>query len=124
MDYKLTFEDGSAAIAHHGVKGMKWGVWNAETQEKYNGRPKYKISKEVSREIHKASFKAAGRAAAIGAAGSFAISGGNPFAAGLSAVASAASTVAYNEIANRSRLKKIGQQAIDQTLANNASRSR
>ena len=25
MDYKFTFEDGSEAIAHYGVKGMKWG---------------------------------------------------------------------------------------------------
>ena len=35
MDYKFTFEDGSEALAHHGVKGMKWGVWNAETRAKY-----------------------------------------------------------------------------------------
>lgn len=35
MDYKFTFEDGSEAIAHHGVKGMKWGVRNAETLAKY-----------------------------------------------------------------------------------------
>jgi hypothetical protein len=26
MDYKFTFEDGSNAIAHYGVLGMKWGV--------------------------------------------------------------------------------------------------
>lgn len=25
MDYKFTFEDGSEAFAHYGVKGMKWG---------------------------------------------------------------------------------------------------
>ena len=25
MDYKVTFQDGSEALAHHGVKGMKWG---------------------------------------------------------------------------------------------------
>ena len=25
MDYKVTFQDGSGALAHHGVKGMKWG---------------------------------------------------------------------------------------------------
>lgn len=39
-DYKLTFEDGSEAIAHHGVKGMKWGVWNMETRLKYQGTGK------------------------------------------------------------------------------------
>ena len=25
MDFKFTFEDGSEALAHYGVKGMKWG---------------------------------------------------------------------------------------------------
>lgn len=25
MDYKFTFEDGSEALMHYGVKGMKWG---------------------------------------------------------------------------------------------------
>lgn len=36
MEYKLTFEDGSKAIlAHHGVKGMKWGKWSPETAAKY-----------------------------------------------------------------------------------------
>lgn len=35
MDYKVTFADGSEAFAHSGVKGMKWGVWNAETAARY-----------------------------------------------------------------------------------------
>ena len=35
MEYKFTFEDGSEVLAHHGVKGMKWGVRNAETLAKY-----------------------------------------------------------------------------------------
>ena len=26
MDYKFTFEDGSEALMHYGVLGMKWGV--------------------------------------------------------------------------------------------------
>lgn len=26
MDYKFTFEDGSEALAHYGVLGMRWGV--------------------------------------------------------------------------------------------------
>lgn len=38
MDYKFTFQDGSEAyLAHHGVKGMKWGVWNEETRAKMQG---------------------------------------------------------------------------------------
>ena len=36
MDYLLTFEDGSESLAHFGVKGMKWGVWNAETRARRN----------------------------------------------------------------------------------------
>lgn len=35
MDLKFTFQDGSEAIAHYGVKGMKWGVWNEETKDRY-----------------------------------------------------------------------------------------
>lgn len=34
-EYKFTFEDGSEALAHYGVKGMKWGEWNEETQQRY-----------------------------------------------------------------------------------------
>lgn len=38
MDYLVTFDDGSSGyLAHHGVKGMKWGKWNPETQAKYTG---------------------------------------------------------------------------------------
>lgn len=37
MDYKFTFQDGSEAIAHYGVKGMKWGIWNFDTRRKYEG---------------------------------------------------------------------------------------
>ena len=41
MEYKLTFEDGSEALlSHHGTKGMKWGVWNAETKARYEGTGK------------------------------------------------------------------------------------
>lgn len=36
MKYLVTFEDGSSRyLSHHGVKGMKWGVWNEETKERY-----------------------------------------------------------------------------------------
>ena len=38
MQYKLTFEDGSDGyLAHHGIKGMKWGVWNEETRARRMG---------------------------------------------------------------------------------------
>ena len=38
MEYLISFDDGSSAfLAHHGVKGMKWGVWNDETKSKYGG---------------------------------------------------------------------------------------
>lgn len=37
MDYKFTFEDGSASLMHYGKKGMKWGIWNAETMARYKG---------------------------------------------------------------------------------------
>ena len=33
----MIFEDGSESLSHHGIKGMKWGVWNAETAAKYKG---------------------------------------------------------------------------------------
>lgn len=35
MDYLITFDDGSEALAHYGVLGMKWGKWNAETAARY-----------------------------------------------------------------------------------------
>jgi hypothetical protein len=35
MEFKMTFENGSEAILHSGIKGMKWGVWNAETAARY-----------------------------------------------------------------------------------------
>lgn len=37
MEYKMTFEDGSVALMHYGVKGMKWGIWNEETRKRYLG---------------------------------------------------------------------------------------
>ena len=42
MEYKLIFEDGSEALMHHGIKGMKWGVWNAETAARYRGSHSYR----------------------------------------------------------------------------------
>ena len=36
MQFKLTFEDGSDGyLEHFGIKGMHWGVRNAETMARY-----------------------------------------------------------------------------------------
>ena len=35
MDYLINFNDGSEALAHYDVKGMKWGVWNEETRRRH-----------------------------------------------------------------------------------------
>lgn len=53
MEYKLTFQDGSSAyLAHHGVKGMHWGVQNADTQAKYaggtGGQRRYRLAQRGS----------------------------------------------------------------------------
>ena len=37
MDYLVTTGDGSKHLMHHGIKGMKWGKWNAETAARYAG---------------------------------------------------------------------------------------
>ena len=37
MKCKFVFDDGSEAIAHYGVKGMKWGKRKAEPQEEADG---------------------------------------------------------------------------------------
>lgn len=37
MEYKFAFDDGRTVLVHHGVKGMKWGVWNSDTRARYAG---------------------------------------------------------------------------------------
>lgn len=38
MEYYVTFSDGTSAyLEHFGVKGMHWGVWNAETRARRMG---------------------------------------------------------------------------------------
>lgn len=40
MEYLIHYSDGSEGyLAHHGIKGMEWGVWNEETRLKYLGSP-------------------------------------------------------------------------------------
>ena len=65
MEYKITFEDGSEAyLAHHGVKGMKWGVWNEETRARYSNAvypngimPKGTRLSRISRESPSKTYK-------------------------------------------------------------------
>ena len=45
MQYLVTFEDGSSGyLKHHGVKGMKWGVWNEDTRARRLGLRSDKVS--------------------------------------------------------------------------------
>lgn len=75
MDYVFTFEDGSEGyLAHHGVKGMKWGVWNAETRARYSGGPR-KPSVAKANLKFAAKMLGVGTAAAV-AGGSFSTAGG------------------------------------------------
>lgn len=48
MEYHITFTDGSDAfLAHHGVKGMKWGVRNEETLARYLSGERSKKTKSL-----------------------------------------------------------------------------
>lgn len=48
QSYIVTFEDGSEAyLEHHGVKGMKWGVWNAETRARRAGAKAEKAGRKA-----------------------------------------------------------------------------
>lgn len=53
----FTFDDGSQALMHYGVMGMKWGVRNAETRRKYaGGKGERKLAKQQER-VNKAETK-------------------------------------------------------------------
>ena len=54
MDLLFSFSDGSRAIAHSGVKGMKWGVWNAETAARYKGGPGHRSIQRANKKVNKA----------------------------------------------------------------------
>lgn len=59
-------EDGSNHLAHYGVKGMKWGVWNEETQRKYSGGLG-RASNAMKAKLSKAGSSASGGARAVAA---------------------------------------------------------
>lgn len=41
MNYLITFDDGSSAfLMHYGIRGMRWGRWNPETQARYRSMGK------------------------------------------------------------------------------------
>ena len=50
MEYAISFSDGSSAyLAHHGVKGMRWGVRNAETLARYaGGKGKSSVGQKIA----------------------------------------------------------------------------
>ena len=83
MDYLVTMDTGERYLAHHGVKGMKWGKWNPETAARYAGgkvkgavnTTKDKIS-NMSPET-KQKLKTAGKIAAVGVGTAAAIYGGS-----------------------------------------------
>lgn len=69
MEYLIHFEDGSEGyLAHHGIKGMKWGVWNAETASRYRGGDASTVrgARKTARAINKLDER---RAVEIGKAG-------------------------------------------------------
>lgn len=59
-------EDGSNHLAHYGVQGMKWGVWNEETQRKYSGGLG-RASNAMKAKLSKAGSSASGGARAVAA---------------------------------------------------------
>ncbi len=70
MDYKFTFEDGSEALIHYGVKGQHWGVRKkgdkaAEGPSSSNGKTsskkRIKNSKKVKESGKKFKSKDAGK---------------------------------------------------------------
>lgn len=64
MEFKMTFQDGSEALLHSGIKGMKWGVWNSETAARY-GRKGGTQHKTGLTSGQKAIIFAAGTTAAV-----------------------------------------------------------
>lgn len=100
MEYRLTFADGSEAyLEHHGIKGMKWGVWNAETRARYA---------HTVKESGKAALKSAATAALL----NFAITL-NPASAGLSGALAGASSFSMNMVASSKHIDEGKKQMIE-----------
>jgi len=60
MEYAIIFDDGSGAyLSHHGVAGMKWGVHNEETKQKYGEIHSAKEAKGAVKELNKLDKKRA-----------------------------------------------------------------
>lgn len=58
MTVKITFEDGTSGyLAHYGVKGMKWGVWNSETKAKYGDAESHPSVEKRKRAYNKAELR-------------------------------------------------------------------
>lgn len=56
MGYLVSFEDGSEAyLEHHGIKGMKWGVWNEETRTRYTSGPGHRSITKANKKVDKSS---------------------------------------------------------------------
>ena len=58
-EFKLTFEDGSDGyLAHHGIKGMKWGVWNEDTRaRRMGGKGEQKSIKKSDNDTTSSAYK-------------------------------------------------------------------
>ena len=55
------YEDGSPMIEHYGVKGMHWGVRNAETQARYAHKKRAKAARKQEAKNIRAKNKAANK---------------------------------------------------------------
>ena len=111
MEYLITFEDGSSGyLAHYGVKGMKWGVWNEETARRNNAGGSQKFQQR------KKDMAAAAKSAAISASVTAIRTGGNPTLT----IASFATSYASNRIAQH--VVRKGKPVIDKLVKNEENR--
>lgn len=133
--YVVHYSDGSEGyLAHYGVKGMKWGVWNEDTRARYgfNGNASRKVKNQVNeltgkvkarygfdRSISKDTKKAIRRASFINAYSNGAVAGslvglitGQPHLAAGTTAAITALSYPFSNLSNRKQYKK-GKLALD-----------